>query len=321
MDIRVEGVRFERAGRVVLDVPSLDVRGNRTTAVLGPNGAGKTTLLRLIAGLERPTAGRILAGGAQVEPSSRPPRVAYVFQENVFLRQSVRDNLALGLRLRGVRMSEIAERVGEAAQLLGISHLLTRRADRLSGGEGRRAELARALALRAPLVLLDEPLSGLDPSTYARLLDDLPRVLRAFETTTLLVTHNRDEALRLCEDLVVLVDGRVHAAGAKTEIVLNPPAPAVAEVLGYTLLDVAGKRVAIPPGALGLGPGPLQFTCVVEEWLDLGERREIVGRIGEARVHIAVAGTQAFPARGDRLVVHAGRACEFPAVGDSASSA
>lgn len=309
MDVLIDGLRFEREARVVLDIPSLQLRGDRTTAILGPNGAGKTTLLRLIAALERPAGGRIFADGTAVHPGQN---VAYVFQEHVFLRQSVRENLELGLRLRGVSRSERTERIDEAARLLGISHLLDRRADRLSGGEGRRASLARALCLRAPLVLLDEPLAGLDPPTYARLLDELPQLLDAFGATTILVTHDRQEALRLGQDLVVLVDGRVHAAGKKRDVVLNPTGTAAAEILGYTVLDTtAGRRVAVRTGALEPGPGVVEFWMVVEGLLDLVDHREIVGRIGDVRVHVTAPPTSDVPQPGARVLVHADRACEM----------
>ena len=105
MNIRVDALRFERDARAVLDIPSLLVKGDRTTAILGPNGAGKTTLLRLIAGLERPSSGQILIGDTAV--TRRGPReIAYVFQEQVFLSQSVRENIELGLRLRGIPKGE-----------------------------------------------------------------------------------------------------------------------------------------------------------------------------------------------------------------------
>lgn len=309
MDVVIDGVRFERDDRVVLDIPSLLLRGDRTTAILGPNGAGKTTLLRLIAALERPGAGRILADGTRVRLGQN---VAYVFQEHVFLRQSVRENLELGLRLRGVHTSERTARIDEAAHLLEISHLLDRRADRLSGGEGRRASLARALCLRAPLVLLDEPLAGLDPPTYARLLDELPRLLDAFGATTILVTHDRQEALRLGQDLVVLVDGRVHAAGGKRDVVLSPTGKTAAEILGYTVLDTAeGRRVAVRTGALKPGPGPVEFRMIVEGLLDLVDHREIAGRIGDVRVHVIAPPDADVPERGARVLVHAERGCDI----------
>jgi ABC-type sugar transport system ATPase subunit len=279
-------------------------------------------LLRVIAGLERPREGRVVFRGtsyagparSDVRPVlvDRPTHhIAYVFQEQVFLRRSVRENLELGLWLRGVDKAETRVRVAEAASVLGIAHLMDRQADRLSGGEGRRVSLARALCLRAPLVLLDEPLAGLDERTYSRLFDELPQLLASFDATTLLVTHNRHEALRLAQDLVVIVDGRVHAAGDKHEVATNPRGTEVAEVLGYAVLDVAGVRVGIPAGALRHGPGRLQFSMVVDETLDLVEHREMVGFIGDVRVRVELPVAGETPTRGDRVVVHADRYCNL----------
>lgn len=312
MDVDIQGLRFARGERVVLDIPSLRLRGNRTTAVLGPNGAGKTTLLRLLAALETPDEGRILRGGVPVGRHARGRQpVAYMFQEHVFLRQSVRHNLELGLSLRRIPRRERSERVQEAARLLGIEHLLDRRADRLSGGEARRASLARALCLRAPLVLLDEPLAGLDPPTYSRLLDELPSLLELFEATTVLVTHDRDEALRLGEDLVVLVDGCVHAAGSRHDVVLHPPGAAVAGMLGYVVLRHEGREVGVPADGLKPGPGPVEFWMVVEHMVDLVARQEIVGCIGGVRVHVSSSAAVMMPPRGERMLVHAARAVDL----------
>jgi ABC-type sugar transport system ATPase subunit len=304
MDVEFDGVRVERDGRVILDIPSLRLHGKRTTAILGPNGSGKTTLLRLIAGLERPRSGRVRAGGAAIPPR---PRVAFVFQEQVFLRQTVRDNLELGLRLRGIDAAERRSRVEQAAALMGVDHLLTRQADRLSGGEGRRVSLARALCLRAPLVLLDEPLEGLDETSYSRLLDELPQVLAAFDATTVLVTHSRHEALRLADSLVVLVDGRVHAAGEKSEVVTNPRTAAVAAILGYAVLDTGTCRIAVPHGALRCGPGDVSFSLQVDDVIDLVESRELVGRIDNVRVRLVPERSDRLPQRGERLLIHAER--------------
>jgi ABC-type sugar transport system ATPase subunit len=301
MNLELDGVRVEREGRLVLSVPSLRLRGRRTTAILGPNGSGKTTLLRLIAGLERPHSGRAHVGTSDI---------AYVFQEDVFLRRSVRENLELGLRLRRMQGTERGSRVAEAAALLGISHLLDRQADRLSGGEGKRVNLARALCLRAPLVLLDEPLAGLDGRSYSRLLNELPQVLAAFDATTLLVTHDRHEALRLAQDLVVLVDGQVMASGDKSEVAASPRARAVAELLGHTVLGFNGRRLAIPPGALQWGPGPVEFTITVEAVVDLVESREVVGRIEDVQVRLALQTDGHIPVPDERLLVHATRSCE-----------
>jgi energy-coupling factor transporter ATP-binding protein EcfA2 len=176
------------------------------------------------------------------------------------------------------------------------------------------------LCLRAPLVLLDEPLAGLDPSTYARLLDELPQLLQAFGATTLLVTHDRHEALRLGQDLVVLVEGRVHAAGDKRDVALTPAGTAVAEVLGYSVLVVDGRQLAVPPGGLKVGPGPLEFWMIVEELLDLVDHREIVGCVGTVRVHVTLPTTAEMPQRGDRLLVHAVRACDMRVLPDNGTA-
>lgn len=306
MEIRLEGVRFDRDRRRVIDIPSLRLRNGATTAILGPNGSGKTTLLRLIAGLERPQTGEVRVGGA---PVRRGQPLAYVFQEQVFLRRSVRENLELGLRLRGVPSSHVRSRIEDALRLLDIPHLIDRRADRLSGGEGRRVSLARALSLRAPLVLLDEPLEGLDQSTHARLLGELPTVLAAFAATTVLVTHDRDEALRLADDLVVIVDGQVQAAGHKRDVATNPRTAAVAQVLGYVVVAVDGRRFAVPPRLLAMGAGA--WTMDVESVLDLVERQEVVGRIGTSPVRVPIDRDATAPAPGERISVGAERAYDI----------
>lgn len=300
MQVDLRDVRFERESRCVLDIPTLQLRSGATTAILGPNGSGKTTLLRLLAGLERLQSGRIHLGGRQVVAGRD---VAYLFQEQVFLRRSVRENLELALRMRGLRATHIRERIDESLNLLGISHLLERRADRLSGGEGRRVDLARALCLRAPLVLLDEPLDGLDRRTQSRLLDELPHLLSVLDSTTVIVTHSREEAFRLADDLVVIVDGRVHAAGRKRDVATNPRAPVVADVLGYTVVVADGRTLAVPPRAWSLAADG--WTMQVDHVLDMVEWQEVVGRMGNAVVRVAIERGTPLPSPGECVHVRA----------------
>jgi ABC-type sulfate/molybdate transport systems ATPase subunit len=303
MNVRIDGVRVRRAGRDVLAIPRLDIRAGRTTAILGPNGAGKTTLLRLIAGLERPHEGRVLVADAVADV--RRHLVAYVFQEEVFLRRSLLDNLTLGLRVRGASRVEAHDRAMAALRLLGVETLAGRRADRISGGEARRASLARALCLAAPLLLLDEPMAGLDGRTYTRLVDELPGLLATSGATTLLVTHDRGEAFRLCDDLVVLLDGQVIAAGAKRDIATDPRRADVAGALGYAVLVVDGRRVAIPDGGLRFGPGERSFPATVETVLDAVWEWDIIAMVEQSRVHVRLPRADTPPASGDRIALHA----------------
>jgi ABC-type sugar transport system ATPase subunit len=289
MDVSFEAVRFRRGTREVLDIPALTFASGRVTALLGPNGSGKSTTLRLIAALERPAEGTISLGGRPVR-ADRETRttIAYAFQDAVFLGGTLRSNLDLALRLRNLDAAERARRIAETAEACGIAQLLDRDAHRLSGGEAQRANLARALALRAPVTLLDEPLTGLDGNGRRQLLHDLPILLRRFTTTVILVTHDRDEALRLADDLVVLMEGRVHASGAKGAVFRAPPDPETAAFFGYTVLRTEAGTVAITPGGLRAGNGEVCFELTVEAVIDLGSHREATGTINGTRVSVPI---------------------------------
>ena len=297
-DVILEGIRVVRGGRTVLQIPSLNLRGGRITAVFGPNGAGKTTLLRTIAGLEQPAGGSVRLGGNPAGPGS----VAYAFQRAVFLRGTVRDNLALGLAVQRVPAADRARRIADAARECGIERLLDRSAHQLSAGEAQRASVARALTLEAPLTLLDEPLTGIDRVTRAQLLDDLPALLRRFAATTILVTHDRDEAVRLADDIVVLVAGQVLASGSKRALHAAPPNPETAALLGYTVLEAGGQTLAVPAGGLVIGAAPAwgrpRVNLTVLELSDSGRDLRVLGRVGGARVEVALPAGMAAPAAG-----------------------
>src|SRR5262245_8209447 len=197
------------AGARALEGVDLDVAPGELLALVGPSGSGKTTLLRLIAGLETPTTGSIRVGGknlAGVPPHKR--NVALVFQ-NLALYQhlSVRNNLAFGLIHTGVEKRETEKRVVQAAEMLGIGHLLDRYPAELSGGEQQRVALGRAIVRRPTALLLDEPLSSLDAPVRRVLRRELKRLQREVGVPTIYVTHDQNEALLLGDRIAVLDHG------------------------------------------------------------------------------------------------------------------
>jgi ABC-type sugar transport system ATPase subunit len=308
MDVAVERLLFARDGRTVLDIDALAFEEGSTTAVFGPNGSGKTTLLRLIGGLERPTAGATRIGGVPVTPGPASRRsVAFAFQEAVFVGGSVRRNLALALQLREVPAAERPARIAEAARECDIEPLLDRSARQLSSGEAQRANLARALALRAPVTLLDEPLTGIDRVTRVQLLDDLPRMLATFAATTILVTHDREEAFRLADRLVVLVDGRVRASGPKEQVYARPRDRATARLLGYTVHRTPAQEIGVPAGGWAVGDGEVAFELTVERVVDMGNHLHAVGQVDGVRVDVRLRAEDRVPAGGERVRITARR--------------
>ena len=279
MEVSVERLRSVRGRRTILDINALTFASGTTTALFGPNGSGKTSLLRLIAGLDTPTAGRV-----------DQPQVAFAFQRPVFIRGTVRCNLELGLRLRQAAREEVEQRIAEASREFGITELLDRPAGRLSGGEAQRVNLARALCLRAPVTLLDEPLAGLDRIGRSRLLEELPHLLTTFATTTIIVTHDREEAFRLADHIVVLVEGRVQASGRSGEVYRAPPDRLTAELLGYMIVPAEDGVLAVPPGGLMLGGPEPTMEMIIERVVDMGNHHDAVGLINGSRVSVRVPG-------------------------------
>ncbi|HCV00106.1 MAG: spermidine/putrescine ABC transporter ATP-binding protein [Dehalococcoidia bacterium] len=303
MEALLKNVKFSYGDELILDVPEVCFFEGRVTALVGPNGSGKSTLLRLLAGLESPHSGHVLIGRRPSPPARE--YVAYAFQEAVFLSGSLHANLDLGLRLRGLPSSERGLRIEEAANACGVDHLLDRPANRLSGGEAQRANLARALSLRAPLTLLDEPLSGFDEEGRRQMLEELPGLLRRFAGTTVLVTHDRNEALHLATDLVLLHRGRIRAAGPKREVFSNPSDPESASFLGYTILQTEDGLVGISPGAFQAGTGDFTVSLEVEEVIDLVDRVEVVGWAAGQRIAVNFPPDSSLPSAGEQVIVSA----------------
>jgi thiamine transport system ATP-binding protein len=195
----VVDVSIQFSDRAVLDNVSLHVDDGEIVAILGPSGAGKSTLLRIIAGLLQPDSGRVVLDGVDI--TNRPAHVRNVgmmFQdEQLFPHLDVAANVAFGPRMHRWPAAQITARVDELLTIVGLDGFRTRQVDRLSGGEKKRVALARSLAPRPTLLLLDEPLTGLDRELHDRLIAELAAVLRTTGTTAVMVTHDRDEAAAL----------------------------------------------------------------------------------------------------------------------------
>ena len=230
--VEVRGLVVRRSGRVVLDVDGLELRRGEILALVGPNGAGKSTLVTALALLERPAAGTILLDGEQVDWRrgllAARRRLAIVFQEPLLFDTTVADNVATGLKLRGISGREREPLVARWLDRLGIAHLARRQARTLSGGEAQRTSLARALVLAPELLLLDEPFAALDAPTREALTDDLLPLLRETATTTVLVTHDRDEALEMGDRIGVILDGRLVQVDRPEAVLAAPANEAVA---------------------------------------------------------------------------------------------
>jgi iron(III) transport system ATP-binding protein len=252
--LEVRGLTASYGSNEVLHGIDLDVPSGSITAILGPSGSGKTTLLRVIAGFERAQSGTVSIAEQVVESPARhvPPerrRVGYVAQDGaLFPHLSVARNVAFGLG----RGSSRDKRVAELLALVGLSDFSGRYPHELSGGQQQRVALARALAGSPPLVLLDEPFAALDASLRADVRRDITRILSETRTTTVLVTHDQDEALSMAGQVAVLRAGLIAQAGSPAQIYRHPSDPELAQFLGEANLLTARRETAGLRCALGL---------------------------------------------------------------------
>ena len=232
--VEVEGIT-KRFGEVVaVDDVSLVVEQGQIISLLGPSGCGKTTTLRLIAGFETPDAGRIRISGEDMH-GRRPyeRNVGLLFQDYaLFPHMTVEQNVGYGLRHRGFERSAIPRRVGEMLDLVKLTGLEKRRPAQLSGGQQQRVALSRALATQPEVMLLDEPLSALDAKLRQELRIELKEILSAVGSTTIVVTHDQEEAMSLAEHVIVMDLGRIKQQGTPVDIYARPASKFVAEFIG-----------------------------------------------------------------------------------------
>jgi thiamine transport system ATP-binding protein len=220
--LSVESVTVQIDSKVIISDVSLTVHDQETMAVLGPSGSGKSTLLRAIAGLVEVTAGDIAWDGASVvDVPTHLREFGLMFQGYaLFPHLSVEENIAFGLRMRGE--THVGPHVDEALEWVGLTGFGPRAVDGLSGGEQQRVALARTLAARPRLVMLDEPLGALDRELRRRLLEEIHEILEARRVTGIVVTHDRDEAALLSDRMALMRDGRIVQTGTLDEMLADP---------------------------------------------------------------------------------------------------
>jgi len=276
----LDRITHRYAGHVAVDDVSLDIAGGELVALLGPSGCGKTTLLRIVAGLIAQTAGQVVVAGAPVDrlPPSRRP-VGIVFQSYaLFPHMSVAENVAYGLAARGVDRSARRKEAARMLDLVQLGHLADRMPRALSGGQQQRVALARALAVQPAILLLDEPFAALDKNLRLDMQIEIKRIQRLAGTTTMLVTHDQEEALSMADRVAVLSAGRLEQFAAPTTVYDQPASLFVntfvgqANVLSGTWLDAegavrldAGGTITARPAALT--PGSRVVVCLRPEHL------------------------------------------------------
>lgn len=262
--VEIRNLRVVRGGQPILRIDALTIGKRAVLAVVGPNGAGKSSLLLALARLLPLERGEIFFNGnppASESDLAYRRKVALVLQDPLLFDTSVFDNVAAGLRFRGFGKHEIRSRVEKWLARLGIAELKHRRATELSGGEAQRVSLARALALEPELLLLDEPFSALDPPTRKRLLDDLSALLAETQITTVLVTHDLDEALFLGDGVAVILAGELRQQGTPEAVFTAPSDLDVAAFVGVETV-LPGRVVAAQNGQISVDVGAQRIEAV-----------------------------------------------------------
>jgi tungstate transport system ATP-binding protein len=303
-------LRVAAGGQTLITIPELEVRRGEVLALIGPNGAGKSTLLQALACLREPVTGILQFDGQRVDlhepPLTLRRRLAVVFQEPLLFGTTVEENIASGLKLRRVARSVIQARVAVWLERLGISHLATRQARTLSGGEAQRTSLARAFVLEPDLLLLDEPFSALDPVTREALSETFHHLQRQTGVTTLFVTHDRLEALRLGDRMAVMDRGEIVQVGTPEEVFSQPVNEAVASFVGIETI-LRGHVVSQVDGfaEVQVGSGErIAAACAapVGTSVTVCIRPEEVTLLEPAAVALPSSARNHFPARVTRIV-------------------
>ncbi|WP_427892827.1 ABC transporter ATP-binding protein [Kribbella sp. GL6] len=268
--LEISGLHKALGGRTIIDSLDLTVRAGELVSLLGPSGCGKTTTLRMIAGFLTPDAGSIQVGGREVVrlgPEQRPS--AMVFQNYaLWPHMTVAKNVGFPLKLRKLPKKEIAERVDAALALVNLMHHKDSRPARISGGEQQRTALARALVQEPELLLLDEPLSNLDAKLRVKVREDIREIQQRLGITTVVVTHDQEEAMSMSDRIAVMNDGRIEQFSTSVDLYSAPATEFVATFIGSLnrfegRLD--GGRITAGEGVVGIRPEDVRFSTEVAD--------------------------------------------------------
>ncbi|KTR05717.1 glycerol-3-phosphate ABC transporter ATP-binding protein [Aureimonas ureilytica] len=294
-------------GTQVVKGIDLDIADGELVVLVGPSGCGKSTTLRMVAGLESVTSGEVRIGDQVV--NALPPRerdIAMVFQDYaLYPHKTVRENMGFSLKVRGIKGAEADKRIQDAAEMLGIAHLLDRRPGQLSGGQRQRVAMGRAIVRRPQLFLFDEPLSNLDAKLRGEVRTEIKRLHQTIGTTILYVTHDQVEAMTLADRIVILRGGEIEQVGTPDEVYNYPSSVFVGGFIGSPAMNFA--RARIEGGRLLFSGGhalPLALARAGDEGREIivGIRPEHFGPAQDGAATLEVGAEVVEPLGSDTLV-------------------
>jgi ABC-type Fe3+/spermidine/putrescine transport system ATPase subunit len=299
MDIKLSAIGKRFGQTDVLCGIDLVFRSGTVTVLLGPSGSGKTTLLNIVAGLVPASEGRVLFGKTDVTGLPAESRhIGYVFQNHaLFPHLTVSGNVEFPLRIRGMRRVERQRRARDMLAMVEMTHLADRDISTLSGGQRQRVAIARALVANPDVLLLDEPLSALDPQLRDRIREELRALLAPLPVPVVLVTHDQHDAFALADQVVLLQAGQIVQAGTPQDLYLRPANEIVARFLGVAsyLVDANGERHLLRPEDLEpVGAGQTSDIMLrIDRVQFLGDRQRLIGQaLGSAASLVVDAGKE-----------------------------